>query len=105
MWETEGSSDRCGKRSGLIVGGDHGVEHDVPRAADLLLLGELRLVVVVLGVRVHHRTRTTDLPRVRRWSMSTSALPSSSREYVAPIGGFTAPASIIGSSASHCWWR
>ena len=33
------------------------------------------------------RTRTTDLPRVRRCSMSASARPNSSNAYVAPIGG------------------
>ena len=48
------------------------------------------------------RTRTTDLPSVRRSSMSTSARPKSSKAYVAPIGGLIAPDSIIGSSASHC---
>ena len=49
-----------------------------------------------------HRTRTTDLPRVRRSSMSRSALPKSSRSYVVPIGGLTKPASIIGTSSAHC---
>ena len=55
-----------------------------------------------LPVLLVHRTRTTDLPRVRRSSMSASARPKSSSSYVAPIGGLMTPASIIGTSSAHC---
>ena len=48
------------------------------------------------------RTRTTDLPRVSRSSMSCRARPKPSRSYVAPIGGSIAPASSNGSRAAHC---
>ena len=40
-------------------------------------------------VRSEPQHRSTDLPSVRRSSMSTSAWPNSSRSYVAPIGGLT----------------
>ena len=42
------------------------------------------------------RTRTTDLPRVRRSSMSWRACPKPSRSYVAPTGGSIAPEIIRG---------
>ena len=102
---TAAGEGRCGEESETGQSGRCPSEHAASVGVGLARTGRIGRAVADLWPSprgVPQRTRSTDLPSVRRSSMSTSACPISVRSYVAPIGGRMAPEVIRGSRASHC---